>query len=301
MEGADTDGIYLYESHGNLLEGNYVTRNRCGIFLCESGNNTVTGNQVTENSYWGMEVWGLEANNNVIAFNNVSSNGFDHLFGGLDGIYIDLSSANRIYDNVITGNARDGITLSRSGNNSIHDNVILGNEGRAGIFLSSWEGRNATDNIIFANDIAGNEYGVYLDRSNGNFIYHNSFVNNTNQLYLGSFLSNTWDNGCEGNYWSDYETKYPNASYDMFGIWNTSYVIDSNNQDHYPLRNLFWNPADIDHDLKVDIFDILKCAACYCIDWEEHFCHVDITEPYGIVDIFDIVTICSSYGEEYPL
>jgi len=296
MESTDTDGIYLYKSHKNLLEGNYVTRNRYGIFFCESGNNTVTGNQITENRYLGMEVWGLEANNNVIAFNNVSSNGFYHPVGA-DGIYIDLSSDNRIYDNIITGNARDGITLSRSGNNSIHDNVISGNEGRAGIFLSSWEGRNATDNMIFANDIARNEYGIYLDRSNGNFFYHNSFVNNTNQLYLDSSLNNTWDNGCEGNYWNNYN----GSDSDEDGIGDTPYIIDQNNTDNYPLMNPYWNPADINHDLGVDIYDVVAACAAYTStpssqNWN---CHCDIAEPYGIINIFDIVMICQSYGEEY--
>jgi len=45
-----------------------------------------------------------------------------------------------------------------------------------------------------------------------------------------------WDNGTVGNYWSDYLTRYPNASeIDSTGIGNTPYVIDKNNIDHYPL------------------------------------------------------------------
>lgn len=48
--------------------------------------------------------------------------------------------------------------------------------------------------------------------------------------------NNIWDNGSVGNYWSDYESKYPNASeVDSSGIGNTPYVIDQNNTDHYPL------------------------------------------------------------------
>jgi len=39
-----------------------------------------------------------------------------------------------------------------------------------------------------------------------------------------------------GNYWSDYLTKYPNATFvDSSGVWNTPYVIDANNTDYYPL------------------------------------------------------------------
>jgi hypothetical protein len=37
-----------------------------------------------------------------------------------------------------------------------------------------------------------------------------------------------------GNYWSDYLTRYPNAT-ETDGVWNTPYVIDANNTDYYPL------------------------------------------------------------------
>jgi len=48
---------------------------------------------------------------------------------------------------------------------------------------------------------------------------------------------NFWDDGAsKGNYWSDYEERYPNATeIDGSGIWNTQYIIDTNNQDNYPL------------------------------------------------------------------
>jgi hypothetical protein len=49
---------------------------------------------------------------------------------------------------------------------------------------------------------------------------------------------NVWDNGYPsgGNYWRDYQTRYPNATeIDSSGIWNTPYVIDANNTDRYPL------------------------------------------------------------------
>ena len=49
-------------------------------------------------------------------------------------------------------------------------------------------------------------------------------------------LINVWDNGVEGNYWSDYEDRYPNAiELNGSGIWDTPYVIDGKNQDNYPV------------------------------------------------------------------
>jgi hypothetical protein len=107
--------------------------------------------------------------------------------------------------------------------------------------------------------------------------------------------NNVWDNGSEGNYWSNYN----GTDLDNDGIGDTKLPWEG--VDNYPLMNPYWNPGDIDHDLDVDIFDVVYAAVAYDStpsdpNWNPH---CDIAEPYGIVDIFDIVTISSSYGEEY--
>jgi len=86
------------------------------------------------------------------------------------------------------------------------------------------------------NMITANTYdGIYLGSSSGNSIYDNDFINNTSQV-SSSNSTNVWDNDSEGNLWSDYLTKYPNAAQvDNSGVWNTPYVIDANNTDYYPL------------------------------------------------------------------
>ena len=62
-----------------------------------------------------------------------------------------------------------------------------------------------------------------------------------------------------------------------------------------------WNYADIDGNWRVDIFDVILGANAYqAVPGDYHWDpRCDIAEPYGIIDIFDIVMICSSYGEEY--
>jgi nitrous oxidase accessory protein NosD len=85
--------------------------------------------------------------------------------------------------------------------------------------------------------VTDNQKGISLTSSSDNRIFHNSFASNTNQV--NSLDSrNVWDNGEAGNYWSDYETRYPDAEeLDGLGIWNTPYVIDQDNSDNYPLMN----------------------------------------------------------------
>ena len=85
------------------------------------------------------------------------------------------------------------------------------------------------------------------------------------------------------------------------GIGDSSKFIDVDNQDVYPLMNPYWHPADINKDLSVDIFDVvLLCASYNTTPSNPHWnCHCDIVEPFGLIDMLDIVLMADSYGEEY--
>jgi hypothetical protein len=94
-----------------------------------------------------------------------------------------------------------------------------------------------------ANEFAANKYGVYITTQGAspmaNEIYQNNFVNNFyNAFGNSSYLVESWDGGSQtgGNFWSDYQTRYPNATeVGNSGIENTAYTINSNNLDKYPL------------------------------------------------------------------
>ena len=45
---------------------------------------------------------------------------------------------------------------------------------------------------------------------------------------------NFWDNGCEGNFWSNYNGTDLNRD----GIGDTPYIIEANNTDRYPLMSI---------------------------------------------------------------
>ena len=173
----------------------------------------------------------------TISTNNVTISGFTirnggkPYEGGWGGVYIMIGHNCVIENNVITNNP-SGIEMSGGSYNiTITNNTITNNE-LYGIVI--YFGSN---NTISGNTIASNEYGIYTVYSTTK-IYRNYFINNTTQASTTS-SNNSWDNGKEGNYWSDYEAKYPNATeLDGSGIWDTPYVIYSSytpQQDNYPL------------------------------------------------------------------
>lgn len=94
-----------------------------------------------------------------------------------------------------------GVNL-RGGTNStlIKDNLILNNS-VAGIIFA--EGSNF--NYVISNDIMNNTIGVKITSCSFNTLYRNNFINNSDYpAHVFSGTSNKFDNGAEGNFWSDY-------------------------------------------------------------------------------------------------
>jgi peptide/nickel transport system substrate-binding protein len=154
------------------------------------------------------------------------------------GISIVDSSNCKIYDNIMSLMDYSGITLegNNAANNIIYNNIFQGNTIAINLTESS------TNNLIYKNTISGNDIGIDMTNSNTNIIYHNNFVNNAFQIDVLTSTENIWDNGYPsgGNYWSDYETRYPAAQeIGDSGIWDTPYEIDENNIDYYPLIKPF--------------------------------------------------------------
>jgi hypothetical protein len=92
-----------------------------------------------------------------------------------------------------------------------------------------------------------NQYGIILENSYNDTICHNNFLGNTNQLNIYD-STGAWDNGYPsgGNYWSDYAGvdaySGPNQNQPgSDGIGDTPYNCSENNQDNYPLMQIFNN------------------------------------------------------------
>ncbi len=56
-------------------------------------------------------------------------------------------------------------------------------------------------------------------------------------------------------------------------------------------------PGDVDGDKDVDIYDVIRFAACFCMDWIPDP-NTDI-DGDGDVDIYDVVILCCNYGKSW--
>jgi parallel beta-helix repeat protein len=216
----------------------------------EGDNCTITGNNI-RNTYYGIFCSTQSSIN--ISENNITSN-------FKDGIRFCGGALNKISENNITENVQSGIAIEGY-SNTISRNNIQNNNRAIGvgssyslIFGNKLTGNNesglyftGSNNTVAANDISGNGWGIYFTSyfaaPNGNKFYHNNFIDNDGNIG-GTFPYNVqfWDNGYPsgGNYWSDYNTAYPNAAeMDASGIGDAPYVIGINNTDNYPLLALF--------------------------------------------------------------
>jgi parallel beta-helix repeat protein len=256
------DGILLWkDSSQNTISNNNITNNNYGISLGYSTNNSILMNDITYNSY-GISGSFFSSRNNIIG-NTIK----DNARNGVEFYGWDFSENLVITENTITNNGWAGIWLvSSANNNTVSDNYIA-NNGYSGIELHSSSGNlivnntmannvdegiylvDSNENTIVRNNITLNHrYGLELFSSSLNTISNNNFVINarTPEAYSTESINNVWDDGYPsgGNYWSNYAGVdlssgfYQNET-GSDGIGDTSYIIDANNTDNYPLMGMF--------------------------------------------------------------
>ena len=132
-------------------------------------------------------------------------------------------------------------------NNSFISNSV--SECIVGVLLSG------SDNNVTRNYLEKNEIGLFFGTNQPGTVplnltvSHNSFQRNVRQLggclcsddYNASEPIHTWDDGREGNYWSDYN----GSDIDFDGIGDIAYVFDPQNQDRYPLMASLVSPPTV--------------------------------------------------------
>jgi parallel beta-helix repeat protein len=238
-------GVSLVNSNHNFIINNEVFLNHwCGIVLTNSDYNIISGNTLTQNRDRNNGV-GIKLQDQS-NFNTIQNNVISKHAGGI-GLTDNSPNGLPCYDNLIKlnyifNNEFDGIFIYDScERNTIQLNNLTNNGG--GIHLLE-----SDNNVIVGNNISHSSYGgIGFEHSKQNSFYHNNLIENTPQIHYSS-INNAWDNGSEGNYWSD----YIGVDYNGDGIGDTPYIIDENNRDNYPLTSPYKATTSPSNQITVD-------------------------------------------------
>jgi len=323
-------GIDLQSVSHNNITGNIITKIAGESIHIRSGSNSnlISDNMITDQLLQGSSIelypncnWNKIVDNvmednydagiifisgtgNTISRNRMYGN---YRCGGI-GVVAE-SNNNTVTENVIRNNLEvsDGIRIINSHNNTINGNIVLNNVGvdiSGSIYLDESSNNTVTGNTISNNE---NMHGIRLVYSNSNVIYHNNFIENTEQVSIWESFDCTWDDDYPsgGNYWSDrnppdfYSGPYQNET-GRDGIGDGAYVIDDNNIDKYPLVYPSGHvpSPDLNDDGIIDISDVVVAAGAFgSYPGHPRWNPIADVKKNGIVDIEAIVTIALHFGE----
>jgi len=231
-------GINFAGSDCRLINNSMANNSDIGTHLVYSHNSTIADNTFVNDGLLAGS-YKNSVKNNTVYDNTVNGEPLIYLEDVSDQTIIDAGQVILVNcDNITVKNfelsgTTVGIELFETDNSRILDINVSDN--CYGILLGY-----SSNNVLMGNDVSNNVYGISLFISSDNLIYHNNLVDNNIDQASDNTGTNSWDNGypCGGNYWSDYEEKYPDASeIGGSGIWDAPYDISggAGAQDCYPL------------------------------------------------------------------
>jgi nitrous oxidase accessory protein len=238
--------INVVADYVNITGFKIINGGENGINLANSRGATITGNNIV-NSNFGIN---LEHSNQNTISNNILSDNFE-------GIMLKYSSGNVFINNVLEDGV-EGFWMLECNNNYFDNNKVRGTTGFSALHID-----NCSNNVFRRNEVSFSQvWGMYLSfYSMENIFSENTFSNNQrdiaihycayNTLYHNNFYIseidtqdcvNTWDDGKQGNYWSDYN----GTDADSDRIGDTPYTVNTTwplgeywdygpDQDFYPL------------------------------------------------------------------
>ena len=225
LKGFSFANIYVSGANGVTIKGNRILFIGAGIDLHNSNNSVITSNIIEGCGLDNIGIIVVESSKCIIENNTISGAVYD-------GIRLIWSADNNMITSNTISNNDYGIHIIHSNTNTIINNTIADNSN--GIFMEKGEGNTVVTNTLSDNWAAISSSFSSID----NVIYHNNFFNNTHQignpLHSDPLSSNRWDNGLEGNYWSDYTGQDANLD----GIGDVPYIVDG---DNYPLMGMFYD------------------------------------------------------------
>ena len=193
----------VYTLTGDI--SNYSLVIQCNNITFDGNGHIINGSQANPNYETSSD--GLTLNNVTnVTVKDLEIVGFNN-FGG------ESIKAEKCFNCTFLKVKTLSIDLQSSYFNTITENII----GKLTLFVSHY-------NIVTENNITS----IFVQFCDSNKCYGNNFLsaNNFFQFYYSNKES-FWDNGSIGNYWSDYLTRFPNASENgTSGIGNTPYVVN---------------------------------------------------------------------------
>ena len=192
------NGIHLWNSRENRLEGNEILNVRDGIYFSFADSTEVLDNHIHGVRY-GLHY--MYSNHN-----RFEDNLFENSVAGAALMY---SNNIHFLRNVFArcrGFRAYGILYQSMDDTRAEDNLVLDNS--RGIFLN-----NVSGNVLRRNDIVDNDLAIQLNGDGGdNVIASNNFINNLSELLLDVGVSEIeWEDDEGGNFWSGY------SGYDLDG------------------------------------------------------------------------------------
>jgi len=209
VSAARGNGIHLWKTQRNRIEGNTIHDKRDGMYFSYANNNLIAGNTVW-NTRFGIHY--MYSHQNRLLTNSLNRNSV--------GIILMFSRQSLVEGNMVSANRRHGMVLKQVDNSKILNNLIAGQN--RGFFVQQANQNRFEGNIISTNDI-----GLYLSNaSEENVFVRNAFVRNADQVWQPPFETEQGrrgpnlftEKGC-GNYWSDYTGSDRNHD----GIGDTPY------------------------------------------------------------------------------
>ncbi|MEM2917631.1 MAG: NosD domain-containing protein [Candidatus Bathyarchaeia archaeon] len=264
------EGIEIEKSAKNLIARNQLESNNVSLVLNQcNGLNIFRENNMTS-EWYNIVVWGwtLDAfmqdfdttntvNGKTVYYFTNSRNSFINESNCPNIGYLAIVNCTDVtIKDVDLSYNRDGLLLAQSTNCTLLNITLNGNRGPllyGGLTLFK-----SSNNIIVNSLISNNTVGICAYQSNGNIFYHNAFIGNTINVISnfsspfsppsGALSKNVWDSGYPngGNYWSDYNGidmysgSYQNET-GSDGLGDSSFAIDKDNQDNYPLMGRFYD------------------------------------------------------------
>jgi len=235
-------GFELTNTTGVVLKDNLAAKNKVGIYVLDSTTCQILNAQIRTCMEEGLRL--IRSPICILSDNQIEENEKGISILGSDGCIVTRNNlrsnrgAGLTLDHLsgctVVGNSalknRDGTSLQSVSKVKLERNNISFNS-HYGVRMSYSSDCKVVDNQFEDNEIGG----VSLTDSNDNYVYHNCFIDNGNEMMPQNAVDNGrnfWDKGPSvgGNYWSDHQVG-GNPS-------NVHKSIPSNGVDRYPFQDL---------------------------------------------------------------